>query len=75
MILDEVAELFEKQPIRTISRATGLSRARVSSLRCGCSFRLDYDLTHALYTMGYELKLEEIQPSGGPENQPPNPLY
>ena len=75
MILDEVAELFEKQPIRTISRATGLSRARVSSLRCGCSFRLDYDLIHALYTMGYELKLEELQPAGGPEIQPPNPLY
>ena len=75
MIFDDVAEVMESLPIRRISRLTGLNRARIASLRCGCSFRLDYDLIHALYTMGYELKLEEIQPSGGPENQPPNPLY
>lgn len=74
MILDEVAEVFEEQPIRQISRMTGLNRARIGSLRCGCSFRMDYDLIGALYKMGYEFKLEKIK-EGGPENQPPHPLY
>lgn len=67
VILDEVAEVFEKQPIRKISRMTGLNRARISSLRCGCSFHLNYDLIHALQTMGYEIRLVKIGQTGGPE--------
>lgn len=65
MIFDEVAKIFEQQPIRKISRITGLNRARISSIRCGCSFRLDYDLIRALELLGYEVHLAKSKPPMG----------
>lgn len=59
MIFDDVAEIMNKRSIREIRRVTGLRRDRIYSLRCGCTFNMDYDMVNALRKMGYEIKVEK----------------
>lgn len=65
MIFDDVAEAMVHHPIKEIRRKTGLRRSRIYSLRCGCTFNLDYELVRALELLGYEIKLEKT--SGNPD--------
>ena len=64
MIFDDVANVMNKLPVKKIQRATGMSRKRIYSLRCGCTFNLDYTIVAALKKMGYEVKLEKVSPNG-----------
>ena len=59
MIFDDVADVMNKLPVKKIQRATGMRRSRIYSLRCGCTFNLDYGIVAALQKLGYEVKLEK----------------
>ncbi|RGX53176.1 hypothetical protein DWV16_17140 [Anaerotruncus sp. AF02-27] len=59
MIFDDVAEVMNKNPVRKIRRITGLNVSRIQSLRCGCTFNLDYSVVAALEKLGYTVKLEK----------------
>ena len=61
MIFDDVAEIMGSKPVKKIQRMTGMSRKRIYSLRCGCTFNLDYGLVAALRRMGYEVKIEKVK--------------
>lgn len=65
MIFDDVAEIMNRKPVLQIRRLTGLRKDRIYSLRCGCTFHLDYDLIVALRKMGYEIKVVPV--SGKPD--------
>ena len=65
VILDDIADVMSHHSIREIKRKTGLRKSRIYSLRCGCTFHLDYDLVVALKRLGYEIKLEKT--SGIPD--------
>ena len=65
MIFDDVAEAMKKLPAKRIQRMTGMSKGRIYSLRCGCTFNLDYGLVVALEKLGYEVRLE---PRDGHQN-------
>ena len=67
MIFDDIADIMQTRPIGELQRRTGLRKDRIYSLRCGCTFRMDYELLGALNRMGYQLKLE--QNSGKPESR------
>lgn len=60
MIFDEVSEALQKIPVKKIQRITGMSRKRIYSLRCGCTFNLDYSVVAALEKLGYAVKLEKV---------------
>ncbi|GKH47088.1 hypothetical protein [Anaerotruncus massiliensis (ex Togo et al. 2019)] len=64
MIFDEVSEVMNTIPVKRIQRLTGMSRKRIYSLRCGCTFNLDYSVVTALKRMGYEVRLEKVSPNG-----------
>lgn len=59
MIFDDVAEVMKAKPVRQIRRMTGLNVSRIQSLRCGCTFNLDYSVVAALEKLGYTVKLEK----------------
>lgn len=65
VIFDDIADVMSHHSIREIKRKTGLRKSRIYSLRCGCTFHLDYDLVVALKRLGYEIKLEKT--SGIPD--------
>lgn len=66
MIFDDVAKTMKKRSIREIQRLTGLRRDRIYSLRCGCTFNMDYDLVNALKKMGYDVKI--VKTSGNSDS-------
>lgn len=66
MIFDDVAKIMKKRSIREIQRLTGLRRDRIYSLRCGCTFNMDYDLVNALKKMGYDVKI--VKTSGNSDS-------
>lgn len=59
MIWDEVADIMAKHSIGEIRRLTGLRKNRIYDLRCGCTFRLDYDIVNALSRLGYEFEIKK----------------
>lgn len=65
MIFDDVAAIMQTHSMRELRRKTGLRKSRIYSLRCGCTFNMDYDLVRALGRLGYEIKLEKK--SGNPD--------
>ena len=65
VIFDDIADVMSHHSIREIKRKTGLRKSRIYSLRCGCTFHLDYDLVVALKRLEYEIKLEKT--SGIPD--------
>lgn len=66
MIFDDVAKIMKKRSIREIQRLTGLRRDRIYSLRCGCTFNMDYDLVNAFKKMGYDVKI--VKTSGNSDS-------
>ena len=57
VIFDDIADVMSHHSIREIKRKTGLRKSRIYSLRCGCTFHLDYDLVVALKRLLYDIKL------------------
>lgn len=65
MIFDEISDVLNTIPVNKIRRLTGMKRGRIYSLRCGCTFNLDYGLVAALEKLGYEVRLEKTKRAGG----------
>ena len=59
MIFDDVADVMNELSVRQIRKVTGLNVSRIQSLRCGCTFNLDYSVVAALEKLGYTVKLEK----------------
>lgn len=70
MIFDEIAEVMNSISPRKISRITGLNISRISNLRNGCPFKIDYNLVCGLNKMGYDLRIVPVnQDASGKENK------
>lgn len=65
MIFDEVSEVMNTIPVKRIQRLTGMKKSRIYSLRCGCTFNLDYSVIAALEKLGYTVTLKHN--SGNPD--------
>lgn len=65
MIFDEISDVLNTIPVKKIQRITGMKKSRIYSLRCGCTFNLDYSVIAALEKLGYTVTLKPD--SGNPD--------
>ncbi len=66
IIFEQIAEVMNERPCRSMARKTGLNREKIRRMAQGLPFSLDYNVTNALGRLGYHLELVEngIEPKG-----------